>query len=79
MPFKAVLSLQGERLLLEEAIRICQEFRPECVDRNYATRLPEAARVMIRFDHITEEQRSRISHQLILRLTGKILVEWKAN
>lgn len=78
MSFKPILSLQGDIQFLEEAITICQEYLPAGIDRHYDQGLPEASRAVIQFHQMADECRTKISHQLIIRLAGKILVEWKS-
>ncbi len=71
------LHLQGDPSALEDAIEICHVFIQGEIERDFNTDVPAASRVRIRFDKIADQQRTQLSHQLILRLTGRVLVEWK--
>lgn len=72
-----MLNLQGDSSALEEAIAICEMYRPADVQRAFNANLPTGSTASVRFDQIADENRSQISKQLILRLTGKVWVEWK--
>lgn len=76
MPSQTILNLQGDPSALEEAITICEAYRPVEVERNFNVGVPQASKISVDFGVIADEMRTRISHQLILQLTGKILVEW---
>jgi len=77
MPKITILNLQGDPTALEEAITICEEYQPSEVQRELSNGLPQGSNALLRFEKIAEENRSRLSHQLILRLTGRVFVEWK--
>lgn len=78
MPNTTVLHLQGDPAALEEALTICYGFGQVNITRDFNQGLPEGSKMVIQFEQMNETLRTRISHQVVLQLTGRVLVEWKA-